>query len=101
MELEIGPFVALEGQSAILFTRGFIGFGVLMLVLFFWRRRIGFVLAIIWSMWWGAILTTALFSASSLSERIEILIIVLLFLASIGFTLTRVKGMRPGVSNQS
>ena len=49
MELEIGPFLKLQDSGAIFFSRGFIGFGILMLVLFLWKRRVGFILALLWS----------------------------------------------------
>ncbi len=94
MELEIGTFITLQGRSAMLFTRSVIGFGLLMLVLFIWKRRIGFILAIIWSMWWGVSLSTALFSPSNFSDRITILLTVFLFAASAWLAVTRLKDMR-------
>ncbi len=100
MELEIGPLVALKGRSALIFTRSFIGLGLLMLVLFIWRRRIGFMLAFIWSVWWGAILSTAFFSSPSFSDRLEILVTVLLFIASAWFALAQLKGKLSAAGHQ-
>lgn len=82
MELEIGPFIALKGGPAVLFTRSLIGFGILMLVLFFTRRRIGFVLSLCWSVWWGAALLSAFFSQSGFSDHVSIFTAVLFFIAS-------------------
>ncbi len=94
MELEIGTLIALQGRSALLFTRSVIGFGVLMIVLFILKRRIGFILAIIWSIWWGVNLSTALFNPSSFSDRITIFLTVFLFAASAWLAVTRLKAMR-------
>lgn len=79
MELEIGPFLRVEGTSAIVFVRGVIAAGLLMLVLFVARRRVGEILAIAWSVFWALMLSTALYSSSSNAERVVILVIVLLF----------------------
>ena len=94
MELEIGILIAMQGRTALLFTRSVIGFGLLMLVLFILKRRIGFILAIIWSMWWGVNLSTALFNPSSFSDRITILLTVFFFAASAWIAVTRLKVMR-------
>jgi hypothetical protein len=100
MELQIGPFLKLEDSAAIFFSRSMIGFGVLMLILFIWMRRVGFALALIWSAWWGLILSTALLNASRLSERVAILITVSLFITSAWFALTLLRTENPTVSNQ-
>ncbi len=94
MELEIGTLISLQGRSALIFTRIVIGFGLLMLVLFIWKRHIGFILAIFWSMWWGVNLSTALFNPSSFSDRITILLTVLFFAASAWLAVTRLKAVR-------
>ena len=100
MELEIGPFLKLQDSGAVFFTRGLIGFGVLMLVLFLWRRRIGFILALIWSAWWGVILSTALLNSPGFSGRVSILITVSLFTTSAWFALARLRKKHPADSKQ-
>ena len=94
MELEIGPFLKLEGRGAIYFCRGLIGFGVLMLPLFVWKRGAGYVLALVWSAWWGVLLSTALLSSSHLSESIAILIAVAFFAVSAAFAWKRLRSIR-------
>ena len=101
MELEIGPFLKLQDRGAIFFSRGFIGFGVLMLVLFIWKRRVGFILALIWSAWWGAILSTALLNSPGFSDRVAIIIAVSLFITSAWFAQARIRTKYPAVNNQS
>jgi hypothetical protein len=91
MELEIGPLLSLEGSTATVFAQGAIGFGLIMLGLFIWRRRVGFVLALIWSVWWGIILASAAFTPLGLSERAIILVIVACFAASAWLALARLK----------
>ncbi len=91
MELEIGPLLSLEGSSATLFAQGTIGFGLIMLGLFIWRRRLGFVLALIWSVWWGIILASAVFTPVALSERAIILVVVACFAGSAWLALARLK----------
>ncbi len=100
MGLEIGPFLKLEDRGAIYFSRGFIGFGILMLVLLVWKRRVGLILTLIWSAWWGAILSTALPDSSNWSDRATILITVSLFVASGLFALAHLKTKAPPVSNR-
>jgi hypothetical protein len=94
MELELGTFIELKGRSAVIFTRGIIGFGLLMLVLFIWRHRVGFVLGLIWSLWWGVILSTSLFNPSSFSDRLTIIVVIFLFIVSALFALTKLKVKR-------
>ncbi len=101
MELEIGPFLKLQDSGAIFFARGVIGLGVLMLALFIWKRRVGFLLALIWSAWWGAILSTALWNSIGFSDRVAILIAVSLFITSAWFALAHLRTKHPSVSNQS
>ena len=91
MELEIGPLLSLEGSAATLFARGAIGFGLIMLGLFVWRRQAGFALALIWSVWWGIILTSAVFTPLALSERAIILAVVACFAGSAWLAVTRLK----------
>ena len=91
MELEIGPLRSLHGSAATLFARGAIGFGLIMLGFFIWRRRLGFVLALIWSVWWAIILASAAFAPLGLSERAIILAVVLGFAASAWLSLSRLK----------
>ncbi len=91
MELEIGPLLSLEGSAATLFARGAIGFGLIMLGLFIWRRQVGFVLALMWSVWWGMILASAVFTPIGLSERVIILVVVACFAGSAWVALTRLK----------
>jgi hypothetical protein len=91
MELEIGPLLSLEGSSATLFAQGAIGFGLIMLGLFIWRRQLGFVLALIWSVWWGIILASAAFTPLGLSERAIILVVVACFAGSAWLALARLK----------
>ena len=91
MELQIGPLLSLQGSSATLFVRGTLGFGLLMLVLFIWRRRAGFVSALVWSLWWGIVLGSALFSSSDWSERAIILIVVICFAASAWLAMVRLR----------
>ena len=91
MELEIGPLLSLEGSTATVFAQGAIGFGLIMLGLFIWRRWVGFVLALIWSVWWGIILASAAFTPLGLSERAIILVIVACFAASAWLALARLK----------
>ena len=100
MELEIGPFLKLEDRGAIYFSRGLIGFGILMLVLLAWKRRIGLILTLIWSAWWGAILSTALPDSSNWSDRATILITVSLFVASALFALAHLRTKAPPASNR-
>lgn len=97
MELEIGPLLSLEGSSATLFAQGAIGFGLIMLGLFIWRRQLGFVLALIWSVWWGIILASAVFTPLALSERAIILVVVACFAGSAWLALARLK--QPARSN--
>lgn len=96
MILEVGPYLKFQGSSAVYFTRGVLGFGVLMLILFIWRSRIGFILAFIWSVWWAAVLSTALLNAPDFSSRVAILIVVSLFIASAWYTFTRFQGKSKG-----
>lgn len=91
MELEIGPLLSLQGSSATFFVRGTLGFGLIMLGLFIWRRRPGFVLALVWSIWWGIVLGSAVFTPVGLSERITILVVVACFAASAWLALVRLK----------
>ncbi len=91
MELEIGPLLSLEGSSATLFAQGAIGFGLIMLGLFIWRRQLGFVLALIWSVWWGIILASTVFTPLALSECAIILAVVACFGGSAWLALTRLK----------
>ena len=91
MELEIGPLLSLEGSTATLFARGAIGFGLIMIGLFVWRRRVGFVLALIWSVWWAIILASAAFTPVGLSERVIILVVVACFAGSAWLALIRLK----------
>ena len=93
MELDIGPYLKLEDRGAVFFSRGLIGFGILMVVLFIWKRRLGFVLAVVWSAWWAVVLSTALLNSSS--DRVAILIAVCLFATSAWFALVRLKASRP------
>lgn len=98
MELELGHFLKLKNSSAIFFTRALIVLGLLMLILFILKRPIGFFLGLLWSMWWGIILATALFDSSSFSERMEIIVVVLLFFASGWFSFTLLKAKRSGAA---
>lgn len=91
MDLEIGPFIQLHDDGAVFFCRGLIGFGIVMIVLFLLRRRSGYILAILWSAWWAAILSTAFVTAAGFSERVEIFIGVLLFFISALYTLSRLR----------
>ena len=91
MELEIGPLLSLEGSAATLFAQGAIGFGLIMLGLFIWRRQVGFVLALIWSVWWGIILASAAFTPLGWSERAIILVVVACFAGSTWLALIRLK----------
>ena len=91
MELEIGPLLSLEGSTATLFAQGVIGFGLIMLGLFIWRRQVGFVLALIWSVWWGIILASVVFTPLGLSERAIILVVVACFAGCAWLALTRLK----------
>ncbi len=91
MELEIGPLLSLEGSSATLFVRATLGFGLIMLGLFIWRRQLGFVLALIWSVWWAIILATTMVTPLGWSERITILVVVALFAASAWLAVLRLK----------
>jgi hypothetical protein len=91
MELEIGPLLSLEGSTATVFAQGAIGFGLIMLGLFIWRRQLGFVLALIWSVWWGIILASAAFTPLGLSERAIILVVVACFAGSAWLALARLK----------
>ena len=100
-DLEIGPYLKLQDTPAVVFTRVVIGIGVLMLVLFFWRRRIGYILALVWSAWWAAMLSTALLSPSFSSERISILVVIVLFIASGWFSLARMKIKYPRPADQA
>ncbi len=94
MELEIGPFLKLQDDGAVWFSRGMLGLGGLMAVLLWLRRRLGFILGAAWSVWWGALLTTTLLNTSG-GERIATIIVVALFIASAWFTGTRWKKTRP------
>ncbi len=91
MELQIGPLISLKGGSAVLFTRCLIGLGLLMLVLFFSRHRIGFILSLCWSVWWGSVLLSAFFDQTGFSDRVSILVTVLLFTASAWFSWNHLK----------
>ncbi len=91
MELEIGPLLSLQGNTATLFVRGTLVFGLIMLVLFIWRRRPGFVLALVWSIWWGIVLGSAVFTPVGWSERITILVVVAGFAASAWLAWVRLK----------
>ena len=91
MVLEVGPFLKFQGAGAVYFVRSVLGFGILMLGLFIWRKRIGYVLALIWSCWWAAVLSTALINTPGFSGRAVILLIVSLFIASGWYTFTRFK----------
>jgi hypothetical protein len=100
MELEIGPLLSLEGSAATLFARGAIGFGLIMIGLFIWRRQVGFILALIWSVWWGIILASAAFAPLGLSERAIILAVVICFAGSAWLALTRLKNsIKPTTDN--
>ncbi len=99
MELEIGPFLKLQDTAAIFFSRASIGIGILMVILFLLKFRVGFALALIWSAWWGVILSTALLSSPGLSDRVIISIVVLLFITSAWFALTRLRAERPADGN--
>ncbi len=79
MELEIGPFLALQGGAATIFVQAMIAFGLMSLVLFILQRPSGFIMAIAWSVFWALILSTALVSAPSDQERVTILVTVVLF----------------------
>ena len=79
MELQIGPLLALEGRAATLFVQGMIAFGLVTLVLFILQRRAGVIMAIAWSTFWALLLSTALITASSNTERAVILAIVVVF----------------------
>ncbi len=91
MELELGTLLSLQGSSATLFVRGMLGFGLIMLVLFIWRRRPGFVLAVLWSVGWAIILGSAVFTPMDWSERINIFVVVACFAASAWLALVRLK----------
>ena len=99
MELEIGPFLKMRDSGAIIFTRSFIGFGILMIGLFLWKRRTGYFLVLIWSVWWGAILSTGLLSSTSMSDRISILIVVGLFITSAWFAFKHLNAKSPPAIN--
>ena len=100
MELEIGPLLSLEGSTATVFAQGAIGFGLIMLGLFIWRRRVGFVLALIWSVWWGIILASAAFTPLGLSERAIILAVFACFAGCAWLALTRLKkSIKPTIDN--
>lgn len=100
MELQIGPFLKLQDTAAIFFSRAAIGIGIVVVVLFLLRLRVGFLLALVWSAWWAVILFTALLSAASLSDRIPIVIAVLLFITSGWFAWTRLRAGRGAISNR-
>lgn len=91
MELELGTLLSLQGSSATLFVRGTLGFGLIMLVLFIWRRRPGFVLAVLWSVGWAIILGSAVFTPMDWSERSIIIVVVSCFAASAWLALVRLK----------
>ena len=91
MELEIGPFISLKDNAAVLFTRSLIGAGLLMLVFFIWRRRLGFILAFVWSLWWAAVLSTALLNTAGFSDLLSSLVVIFLFLLSAGYSRNRWK----------
>lgn len=90
-DLEIGPYIKLHDTAAVIFSRVVIGFGLLMLALFIWRKRIGYILALVWSAWWVVMFTTALLSPSFSSERISLLVGVSLFITSGWFSLARMR----------
>ena len=94
MGLEIGPFLKLQDGAAVFFARGWIGFGILMLGMLAWKRRIGLILILVWSGWWGMALATALLSSATLSERGVIVFVVLMFIASGWFAVRKLKARR-------
>ena len=79
MELQIGPFLDLEGRAATLFVQAMIAFGLAMLVLFVAQRRSGVIMALAWCAFWVLILPTTLVGASSNSERAVVIVVVALF----------------------
>ena len=96
MELEIGPFLSLEGKTATVFAQSVIAFGLVMLVLFIAQRRVGALMALVWSAFWALILPTTLVGASGASERAVVLVVVAVFCWSGWYSWTRWKRGRPG-----
>jgi hypothetical protein len=94
MELAIGPWLQFQGTTALAFSRGMTGFGLLMLGLLFWRRRAGLILATVWSVGWAALLSTAILSPSGPSEVVVLLIVIALLVASARFAVVRLRQMR-------
>ncbi len=101
MELQIGPFLDLEGRAATLFVQALIAFGLAMLVLFVARRRSGAIMALAWCTFWVLILPTTLVGASGNSERAVVIVVVALFCSSAWYFWTCWKKGRPGVSAQA
>ncbi len=101
MDLEIGPFIQLHDDGAVFFCRGLIGFGIVMIVLFLMKRRIGSILAILWCAWWAIILSTALVTSTGIYNRIEIIVGVLFFAASAWFVWIRLKANPAAVNNRT
>ncbi len=101
MELQIGPFLDLEGRAATLFVQAMIAFGLAMLVLFVAQRRSGAIMALAWCAFWVLILPTTLVGASSNSERAMVIVVVALFCWSAWYSWTRWKERRPGAAVQA
>lgn len=100
-DLEIGPYLKLHDTPTVVFSRVVIGFGLLMLVLFLWKKRTGYLLALVWSAWWAVMLSTALLSPSFSSERISLLVGISLFIASGWFSLARMRKKFPRPADQT
>ncbi len=101
MELQIGPFLDLEGRAATLFVQAVIAFGLVMLVLFVAQRRSGAIMAFAWCSFWVLILPTTLVGASSNSERAVVIVVVALFCWSAWYSWTRWKEGRPEAAAQA